>query len=177
MTSLSFGLMSVFRFPTRFRRGIPSHLCMDEAKWYISQHFQGLRRTQSKAEPGTDGVSAESPRNLDPSQNPITRRPGPGRGRPRKKPATPVEMPNRDKNQLPAPASVPVSLSASGPDPEPLALDPSLVAADEQAAKRPRLDDDPQDPSLEDEAVLNALAAHTNPNVVDHYGQEYANIP
>lgn len=51
-----------------------------------SQHFQGLRRAQNKAEangffnPGTP----ETPRRADPTMNPITRRPGPGRGRPRK---------------------------------------------------------------------------------------------
>jgi len=43
---------------------------------------------------------------------------------------------------------------------------------DEPEIKRPRLDDN-TDPSLEDEAVLTALAAHTNPAAVDHYGQEY----
>ncbi|TWU78648.1 hypothetical protein ED733_005499 [Metarhizium rileyi] len=48
------------------------------------QHFQGLRRSQNKADAkaaATDVVCR------DPTLNPITRRPGPGRGRPRKLPA------------------------------------------------------------------------------------------
>ncbi|KAK4115670.1 hypothetical protein N656DRAFT_775609 [Canariomyces notabilis] len=46
------------------------------------QHFQGLRRAQNKAE--TNGATGDSPRKIDPTLNPITRRPGPGRGRPKK---------------------------------------------------------------------------------------------
>ncbi|OAQ88481.1 hypothetical protein VFPFJ_06946 [Purpureocillium lilacinum] len=46
------------------------------------QHFQGLRRAQNKAE--ANGVVPETARRVDPTLNPITRRPGPGRGRPRK---------------------------------------------------------------------------------------------
>lgn len=61
-----------------------------------------------------------------------------------------------------------------------LPLDPNADAdrdgegevLDEPELKRPRLDDN-TDPSLEDEAVLTALAAHNNPASVDHYGQEY----
>jgi hypothetical protein len=53
-----------------------------------------------------------------------------------------------------------------------VAVDPSLVDSDDgPAPKRPRLDET-QEPSLEDEAVLNALAAHNNPNAVDHYAPE-----
>ena len=52
-----------------------------------------------------------------------------------------------------------------------MAVDPSLTDSDEQPAKRPRLEETVE-PSLEDEAVLNALAAHNNPNVVDHYAPE-----
>jgi len=48
------------------------------------QHFQGLRRAQHKAE--TNGVPGDTARKVDPTLNPITRRPGPGRGRPRKQP-------------------------------------------------------------------------------------------
>jgi hypothetical protein len=48
------------------------------------QHFQGLRRAQNKIE--TIVPAIEGPRHSDPSENPITRRPGPGRGRPRKQP-------------------------------------------------------------------------------------------
>ncbi|UNI20056.1 hypothetical protein JDV02_006183 [Purpureocillium takamizusanense] len=46
------------------------------------QHFQGLRRAQNKAE--ANGAVPETTRRVDPTLNPITRRPGPGRGRPRK---------------------------------------------------------------------------------------------
>lgn len=42
---------------------------------------------------------------------------------------------------------------------------------DEHAVKRPRLDDN-TDPALEDEAMLNALAAHSSNTPVDHYGAE-----
>ncbi|PHH74672.1 hypothetical protein CDD82_4820 [Ophiocordyceps australis] len=47
------------------------------------QHFQGLRRAQNKAD-ANGAVTPESSRRVDPTLNPITRRPGPGRGRPRK---------------------------------------------------------------------------------------------
>ncbi|KAL2265561.1 hypothetical protein VTJ83DRAFT_6661 [Remersonia thermophila] len=49
------------------------------------QHFQGLRRAQAKAENGL--ANGSNPRRIDPTLDPITRRPGPGRGRPRKQPA------------------------------------------------------------------------------------------
>ncbi|KAL2694449.1 hypothetical protein Neosp_001027 [[Neocosmospora] mangrovei] len=52
------------------------------------QHFQGLRRAQNKAE--SNGGLNENSRKVDPTMNPITRRPGPGRGRPRKQPPVPV---------------------------------------------------------------------------------------
>lgn len=52
-----------------------------QADGHPSQHFQGLRRAQQKAE--ANGA-LDSPRKLDPTTNPITRRPGPGRGRPKK---------------------------------------------------------------------------------------------
>ncbi|KAK8086412.1 hypothetical protein PG994_001386 [Apiospora phragmitis] len=52
------------------------------------QHFQGLRRAQHKLE--TNGTP-ESQRKVDPTANPITRRPGPGRGRPTKSVAAPPE--------------------------------------------------------------------------------------
>ncbi|KAG9258065.1 uncharacterized protein F5Z01DRAFT_645001 [Emericellopsis atlantica] len=47
------------------------------------QHFQGLRRAQSKAE-ANGGIINNPYRKNDPTLNPITRRPGPGRGRPKK---------------------------------------------------------------------------------------------
>lgn len=46
------------------------------------QHFQGLRRAQNKAD--ANGNGTETAKRVDPTLNPITRRPGPGRGRPRK---------------------------------------------------------------------------------------------
>jgi hypothetical protein len=57
--------------------------------------------------------------------------------------------------------------------PEDLAVDPSLdeEPEDEHAAKRQRLDDS-QEPSLEDEAVLNALAGHNNPATPGEYTTE-----
>lgn len=56
-----------------------------------SQHFQGLRRAQNKADSHPPPAVADSPKKFDPTLNPITRRPGPGRGRPRKHPATAVD--------------------------------------------------------------------------------------
>ncbi|KAI5466913.1 hypothetical protein BGZ63DRAFT_369894 [Mariannaea sp. PMI_226] len=70
------------------------------------QHFQGLRRAQSKAE--TNGALKENARRVDPTLNPITRRPGPGRGRPRKHPLPPVEIPLSPSQHIsPAPMPVP----------------------------------------------------------------------
>ena len=57
---------------------IPSKLTISPYR----QHFQGLRRAQNKADANESGP--ESARRVDPTMNPITRRPGPGRGRPRK---------------------------------------------------------------------------------------------
>ena len=226
-----------------------------------SQHFQGLRRAQNKSE--VNGVGGDSgPRSVDPTLNPITRRPGPGRGRPRKQPAAvaapsspasasagagtaaaaiagnplsspvppgggPVIPPGPGVAVVPimsgvpgmpgmpavpgvpgassiagtstvpnppGPASAsplpdgqvaanghagsetpaPPDGSLSGQDVTPveddLAVDPDLEDPEEHAAKRARLDDS-QDPSLEDVAVLNALAAHNNPPG-DVYDQE-----
>lgn len=46
------------------------------------QHFQGLRRAAHRADVGAP--PPDTTRKVDPTLNPITRRPGPGRGRPRK---------------------------------------------------------------------------------------------
>ncbi|KID63395.1 hypothetical protein MAN_07596, partial [Metarhizium hybridum] len=67
------------------------------------QHFQGLRRSQNKAE--ANGTAPELSRRVDPTLNPITRRPGPGRGRPRK-PETEAVSPV-DGGISPASASMP----------------------------------------------------------------------
>jgi hypothetical protein len=118
---------------------------------------------------------------MDPTLNPITRRPGPGRGRPKKQllaeaAAAGVQDSTHDSGpdqQQPVTQAMDMSLRLSGPpsETEALAVDPSLEDADEQMIKRPRLDD-PQDPSLDEEAVLSALSAHGNPEVVDQYSQE-----
>ncbi|PKS09706.1 hypothetical protein jhhlp_004327 [Lomentospora prolificans] len=52
------------------------------------QHFQGLRRAQNKADANGTFMPDGTRRPVDPTLNPITRRPGPGRGRPRKQPQT-----------------------------------------------------------------------------------------
>ncbi|KAK4133009.1 hypothetical protein BT67DRAFT_443381 [Trichocladium antarcticum] len=58
--------------------------------------------------------------------------------------------------------------------PEDLAVDPSLEEdLDVKPAKRPRLSDDSQDASIEDEAVLNALSVHNNPTTPGEYAAEY----
>lgn len=56
---------------------------------------------------------------------------------------------------------------------EELAVDPSLEddPDDEHLSKRQRLDV-PPDSSMEDEAVMNALAAHTNPDSAESYEEE-----
>ena len=191
-----------------------------------SQHFQGLRRAQNKAE--SNGVGGgDGPKKADPTLNPITRRPGPGRGRPRKQPAagasgapgaapvTPGAIGAPGGPAAPAVLGMPpaldgvpgvgdistlsespgvqdgsvepqhqppvdrsVSVQGDTPVDDELAVDPSLEDAeeaedddDEHAAKRPRLDDN-QDQSLEDVAVLHALAAHNNPVAGDEYEPE-----
>ncbi|KAK1998340.1 hypothetical protein LX36DRAFT_34636 [Colletotrichum falcatum] len=230
------------------------------------QHFQGLRRAQHKAE--TNGGSPDNPRKLDPTTNPITRRPGPGRGRPKKQPQQPAPM------QLPALPSQPGQLvqptqpgqpgqpggqpGQLGPEQEPQASQPpqpdhhqpehqhdhqpdlqqnaphqpdshqpdshqlghqpdhgqsvqndqshqqSSVISDDLGAlpesldlplkedsldlslkednddeqdghdaKRIKLDNPPQDPSLVDDEAVLALAAHSEPHSVDGYASEY----
>ncbi|KAK5660848.1 hypothetical protein OQA88_12219 [Cercophora sp. LCS_1] len=213
------------------------------------QHFQGLRRAQNKAEPNglAVGGGGESSRKVDPTLNPITRRPGPGRGRPRKKPAdaataaavataavaagasVPPAPMNPGPNMTAGPGGLPMvpdpsaasmiqgipqaqmhpvhpvaQMMPSGHDhphshshdhgqpqlhpalqgddssaqdtpgaDEELAVDPSLEddPEDEHVSKRQRLDV-PQDTSMEDEAVLNALAAHANPDSAESYEEE-----
>lgn len=144
-----------------------------------SQHFQGLRRAQQKAE--QNGATGDNPRKVDPTLNPITRRPGPGRGRPRKSGAgispglTGDEQDHEqqlDASGIVSSPAAPIA-AASAPQPpvtEDLGLGPNGDDS-EHIAKRPRLEEN-QDPALDDEAVLSALAAHTNPTPVDHYSTE-----
>ncbi|KAH6621220.1 hypothetical protein B0J18DRAFT_220794 [Chaetomium sp. MPI-SDFR-AT-0129] len=85
------------------------------------QHFQGLRRAQNKTE---HGVSSETPRRVDPTLNPITRRPGPGRGRPRKHPLGD------------APAEGPSGITLT-PGPHPIGVPPGVIASNVPGAAPP----------------------------------------
>ncbi len=68
--------------------------------------------------------------------------------------------------------AAPLADMEAPPGVEPMALSP-VEKLEEQNPKRPRLDDN-TDPALEDEAILHALEAHTNPTpVTDHYAAEY----
>ncbi|KAH8907221.1 hypothetical protein BR93DRAFT_928093 [Coniochaeta sp. PMI_546] len=145
------------------------------------QHFQGLRRAQNKIEGSVASPVDSGVRKIgDPTLNPITRRPGPGRGRPKKQASVPLggaTGPTASPVQQPLPpvppiVSLPPQTESATPGSESLVVDPSLEDSDEQPAKRPRLEET-QEPSLEDEAVLNALAAHNNPNAVDHYAPDF----
>jgi len=128
------------------------------------QHFQGLRRAQNKSD--TNGGVNDPQRRVDPTLNPITRRPGPGRGRPRKQPPGPVldapEGGPQPESVTPVPAAAPFHEPAPVPPPPELTLDPSAEEFDEQATKRAKLDE-AADHSLDDEAVLSALTAHNAP--------------
>ncbi|KAL7624398.1 hypothetical protein AAE478_005962 [Parahypoxylon ruwenzoriense] len=140
------------------------------------QHFQGLRRAQHKAE--SNGAMLDS-HTADPTENPITRRPGPGRGRPRKQPLTSIPgadltssldalgqeqetRPDATADSVGMPVQIPVE------DADSLGLVQDDSTLDEQPSKRQRLDDDDQQ-SNDDEAVL-ALAADGLPGTVGHYG-------
>ena len=80
---LSFAFQEVvFHAEPAFRPGGSQFALKNKANIGASQHFQGLRRAQQKAE--ANGALGDNPRKVDPTLNPITRRPGPGRGRPRK---------------------------------------------------------------------------------------------
>lgn len=72
----------VFHAEPGLRPDGPQSALKNKANISASQHFQGLRRAQQKAE--ANGALGDNPRKIDPTLNPITRRPGPGRGRPRK---------------------------------------------------------------------------------------------
>ncbi|KHO02044.1 uncharacterized protein MAM_01045 [Metarhizium album ARSEF 1941] len=76
------------------------------------QHFQGLRRSQNKAE--AKPAAPETSRRFDPTLNPITRRPGPGRGRPRKLPAGAGAESPADGAASPAAARVPSTIPTPG---------------------------------------------------------------
>ncbi|SPO05751.1 uncharacterized protein DNG_08438 [Cephalotrichum gorgonifer] len=63
------------------------------------QHFQGLRRSQLKKVSSAGAAPGASSEAVDPSLNPITRRPGPGRGRPRKSASNPALATAAPKDQ------------------------------------------------------------------------------
>lgn len=193
-----------------------------------SQHFQGLRRSQQKLE--ANGSSGDNNlRKIDPTENPITRRPGPGRGRPRKSianaaavataatagsapDASPQTADGADPSQgqdsqtlaqqiseaqqisqheLPSLPPQPDMNSSVGPAPTPMmestppqmhppppdhsvemqseAVFPQDASEepDEHTAKRAKLEEN-HDPALNDEAILSALAAHNNPDLVQY---------
>lgn len=78
--------------------------------------------------------------------------------------------------QIPTPVDGSVSAQGDTPAGDDLAVDPSLEDVedeDEHAAKRPRLDDS-QEPSLDDVAAMNLLAAHNNPT--GDYEQDFSNF-
>ncbi|KAI0121524.1 hypothetical protein F4776DRAFT_631233 [Hypoxylon sp. NC0597] len=141
------------------------------------QHFQGLRRAQHKTE---SNGSVDSQRRSDPTQNPITRRPGPGRGRPRKQPPAPIS----DSDQVPssgAPgqlqdthlnagaASLDASMHIPVDDADSLGLvQDDSVLDEEHPSKRQRLDE--EDQQQNDDAAVLALAADGLPGPEDHYG-------
>ncbi|OTB05378.1 hypothetical protein M426DRAFT_319910 [Hypoxylon sp. CI-4A] len=139
------------------------------------QHFQGLRRSQHKAE--SNGGMLDSQRRSDPTENPITRRPGPGRGRPRKQPLVPIATSDQVPGQLQE--AHPDATDASGDIPVHIPVDDadslSLVQDDEvldqeHPSKRRRLDEDEQQ---NDDAAVLALAADGLPGPDDHYAPEY----
>lgn len=211
--------LQIFQYPsllqTIYRSCLNGRLLLIRflADTNISQHFQGLRRAQQKAE--ANGALSENPRKIDPTLNPITRRPGPGRGRPRKstgggqdsESASPSQsqaqlspqtqqqpqedqlqqqqsmqpQPPMDPNVGPAPTpmmdAAPPQVEAPPPQ-QPMVMQTEGVSfedaseePDEHAAKRPKLEEN-HDPALNDEAILSALAAHTQPGSVEHYNPE-----
>ncbi|KAI5918962.1 hypothetical protein F4810DRAFT_529914 [Camillea tinctor] len=146
------------------------------------QHFQGLRRAQHKAETSNGSILDSQRNKSDPTDNPITRRPGPGRGRPRKLPPAPVSSeqtasqstdvsitdPSGQANAAGVPVNVSMQVSVPIQETDSLSLVQDDTGLDEQPSKRQRLDGVDQDQN-DDEAVL-ALAAHGLPGPDDHYG-------
>ncbi|KAI0378359.1 hypothetical protein F5Y04DRAFT_148645 [Hypomontagnella monticulosa] len=143
------------------------------------QHFQGLRRAQHKTEPNG---SMQDLRRSDPTQNPITRRPGPGRGRPRKQPPSLIDGSTQEvgaRKPLPNAAAAATSTEIAIPvdDSDTLDLVQDDSGLEEQPSKRQRLDEDDQqqqqqqDDDDSDAAVLSlAAATEALPPPEDHYG-------
>ncbi|ODA81638.1 hypothetical protein RJ55_00139 [Drechmeria coniospora] len=112
------------------------------------QHFQGLRRVQNKME--ADGIIPENARRIDPTLNPITRRPRPGRGRPRK------EVPGTG---LPAPAGRGIPAPVEGQTP---AQVPG-TSADSPQAPEPVQSTDASHPAPASEQAPAATAGESQP--------------
>jgi len=145
------------------------------------QHFQGLRRAQQKAD--ASSPTGESSRRVDPTLNPITRRPGPGRGRPKKQDEnSTIQQQQQQQHQ---PGQAPMMQVPHYPQPAGGGGGGGQQQGQQQlgeqenhqhVAKRQKLDD-PSEAAvshpLDDEAVL-ALAAHGHPGPVDPYPADFS---
>ena len=83
---------------------------------------------------------------------------------------SPSGHPQLAPGPIPPPNQVPASALNPGPASHPV-VDPDLEAPEEHPAKRPRLDPS-RDSVPEDDAVLNALAVHSQPTPGENYTQE-----
>ncbi|KAB5585790.1 hypothetical protein GE09DRAFT_1048833 [Coniochaeta sp. 2T2.1] len=137
---------------------------------------RGRPKKQASSDPAAPGASASPAQQPLPPIPPTTSIPS----------SIPSLMPSSMPSSMPPalPSSMPSSMPSSIPQPhEPhaqsetpgsdaMAVDPSLDDQISQPAKRPRLEENVE-PSIEDEAVLNALAAHANPSPGDHYAPDF----
>ncbi|KAI3398142.1 hypothetical protein diail_9764 [Diaporthe ilicicola] len=87
-----------------------------------SQHFQGLRRAQQKAEANGVLALSDNPHKKDPTLNPITRRPGPGRGRPRKSVGGASSNAQESESASPSPSQSQMQQQQPPPQAQPLDL-------------------------------------------------------
>lgn len=138
-----------------------------------SQHFQGLRRAQNKAD--TNGSPADNPRRVDPTTNPITRRPGPGRGRPRKQPPVPLGQPDDEGSadlaiqesalaDPPAQAQPPPQAEQHQPPPPPPPL-PQSDAPAELTAEDPTSAVAPPSMTVPESEAASLELIHNDPDV------------
>lgn len=86
-------------------------------------------------------------------------------------------MPPRPVNMVTSRVAPPAQMESPGDeedddDDDDLAVDPTLGDGDGHPSKRPRLDDSQGTSSMDDEAMMNALAAHNAPTPAD-YSQEF----
>ncbi|KAG6004115.1 hypothetical protein E4U21_001386 [Claviceps maximensis] len=82
------------------------------------QHFQGLRRAQREAEENGTIPYMDTVYHSDPTQNPITRRPGPGRGRPKKHSLEPESAVGQAYVNSPSMFSTPGTAHSATPTPD-----------------------------------------------------------